>query len=355
MQNRYTVAVIGCGRIAENAHFPALSKIEGVYVKYACDIIREKAEKMREKYPSLVGEVITDYRLALDDSEVQAVFVLTPNHAHYTISMDALRAGKHVMCEKPITVNYALSREMAEEAKKQGKILTIGVCNRYQSSVDRLEVMNKSGELGDIYHVVCSFRAFRSVPGLGGAFTTKAESGGGVLIDWGIHFIDLILYVLGGAKIKSVSAEIFSVISKDMPSYRHRGMWAEDTSDIISGTNDVDELVTGLIRTDKATISLNGAWAQNVERDELYVDFLGSKKGVRLDYCGQYHLTDGETLETITSEHELENMYFLEDEAFLASTVTGEKTRSHIDRVLESMRLLDALYESAKEGKEIYL
>ena len=227
MQNRYTVAVIGCGRIAENAHFPALSKIEGVYVKYACDIIREKAEKMREKYPSLVGEVITDYRLALDDSEVQAVFVLTPNHAHYTISMDALRAGKHVMCEKPITVNYALSREMAEEAKKQGKILTIGVCNRYQSSVDRLEVMNKSGELGDIYHVVCSFRAFRSVPGLGGAFTTKAESGGGVLIDWGIHFMDLILYVLGGAEIKSVSAEIFSVISKDMPSYRHRGMWAE--------------------------------------------------------------------------------------------------------------------------------
>ena len=131
------VAVIGCGRIAQNAHFPAFAQIPDLYVKYACDLIEEKAQAMKDKYPDLVGEVITDYKVALADPEVEAVFVLTPNFAHYTVSMDALRAGKHVMCEKPITTGYALSCEMAEEAKKQGKIMNIGVCNRYQSSVER--------------------------------------------------------------------------------------------------------------------------------------------------------------------------------------------------------------------------
>ena len=105
MSINYVVAVIGCGRIAKLAHFPALSKIDGVRIKYACDIIPEKAEEMKAKYPDVVENVITDYRVALEDPEVESVFVLTPNFAHYTITMDALRAGKHVMCEKPITVN----------------------------------------------------------------------------------------------------------------------------------------------------------------------------------------------------------------------------------------------------------
>ena len=156
----HTIAVIGCGRIAQGSHFPALSKIPGVMIKYACDLIKEKAEKMKNEYPELVGEAITDYHVALSDPEVEAVFVLTPNHSHYTVTMDALRAGKHVMCEKPVTVNYEKSLEMAREAEKQGKILNIGVCNRYHTSVVKLEKMNRNGEFGQIYHVCCSFRAF---------------------------------------------------------------------------------------------------------------------------------------------------------------------------------------------------
>ena len=351
--SRTVVAVIGCGRIAQNAHFPAFAKIPDLYVKYACDLIEEKAQAMKEKYPDLVGEAITDYKVALADPEVEAVFVLTPNFAHYTVSMDALRAGKHVMCEKPITTGYALSCEMADEAKKQGKIMNIGVCNRYQSSVERLEKMNADGEFGRLYHVHCSFRAFRSIPGLGGDFTTKAQSGGGVLIDWGIHFLDLILYILGGAKIKTASADTYSEMAKDMPSYKFRGMWAQDTSDVINGTNDVDDFVTGHVRTDRGTITLTGAWAQNVERDEMYIDFLGDRKGARLDYCGQFHLTSGETLETVTTDHELENMYLKEDIAFLESVKTGVKNKNYIDNILESMKLLDALYRSAELQKEV--
>ena len=117
----HTIAVVGCGRIANNAHFPALTEIEGVRIKYACDIIEEKAKAAKEAFP-IIEQVITDYKAALSDPEVDAVFVLTPNYAHYTVTMDALRAGKHVFCEKPITVNYKLSEEMANEAKKQVRL-----------------------------------------------------------------------------------------------------------------------------------------------------------------------------------------------------------------------------------------
>ena len=166
------VAIVGCGRIANNAHLPALTKLENVRIKYACDLIIEKAQALKEKFPK-IEQIITDYNVALADPEVEAVFVLTPNFAHYTITMDALRAGKHVMCEKPVTVSYELSCEMAAEADKQGKILNIGVCNRYHKSVELLEELNRQGEFGKIYHIYCSFRSFRSIPGLGGAFTTK--------------------------------------------------------------------------------------------------------------------------------------------------------------------------------------
>ena len=345
------IAIVGCGRIARNAHLPALSSLEGVRIKYGCDLIEEKAKKLQEDFP-IIENVITDYNVALNDPEVEAVWVLTPNFAHYTVTMDALRAGKHVLCEKPITVNYALSKEMKEEADKQGKMLNIGVCNRHHASVERLAEMFKNGEFGNIYHIYCSFRSCRSIPGLGGDFTTKAASGGGALIDWGVHFLDLILYILDGAKLKTVTCDTYCEMAKDMKSYKYKGMWAEDTMNL-EGTNDVDDFVTGYVRTDKASISLNGAWAQNLDKTEMFIDFLGDKKGARLNYGGYIEVFDGQTLETEKPEYEIPNMYANEDQAFLDSIDTGVKTRGNIDNVLESAKLLDMLYQSADAHKEL--
>lgn len=343
-----TIAVIGCGRIAEAAHFPALSKMEDVRIKYACDLIPEKAEKMVKTFGA--EQAITDYKVALADPEVQTVYVLTPNYAHYTVTMDALRAGKNVFCEKPITVNYALSVEMAEEAKKQGKLLNIGVCNRFQKSVVRIAKMNADGELGKLYHIYCSFRSHRSIPGLGGAFTTKSQSGGGVLIDWGIHFLDLILYIMGGAHIKTVSADTYSEMAKNISEYRYHSMWANDP--IPDGINDVEDFVTGYVRTDKASISFNGAWAQNIEKNEMFIDFLGDKAGVRLDYCGHFSVFRNDLTEE-RPEFEIPDMYYAEDRDFLDACEDGRKNKSYIDNILESMKLLDAIYRSAEQHKEI--
>ena len=130
-------------------------------------------------------------------------------------------------------------------------------------------------------------------------------------------------------------------------------MWAEDTADLENGTNDVDDFISGHVRTDKASISFNGAWAQNIDKDEMFIDFLGDKAGARLEYGGKFTVTKGDTLETVAPEYDIPNMYLCENKAFIESITTGEKNRSHIDNILESAKLLQALYDSSDAKKEI--
>ena len=138
-----------------------------------------------------------------------------------------------------------------------------------------------------------------------------------------------------------------------MKEYKYHGMWAEDTSDVENGTNNVEDFITGHIRTDKASISFNGAWAQNINKFELFIDFMGDKGGARLNYGGKFEFYDGKTLETIQPEYDIPDMYLCEDEAFIRSIETGVKDKNNIDYILESMKLLDALYASADKKEEI--
>ena len=346
------IAVVGCGKIANDAHLKPLSTMNDVEIKYAVDLIEERASSACEKFGA--KNAVTDYKIALNDKEVSAVFVLTPNFSHYTITMDSLRAGKNVFCEKPITISYALSKEMADEAKKQKLILNIGVCNRYHKSLELIKEYIEKGRLGDLYHIYCSFRSFRSIPGLGGAFTSKKDSGGGVLIDWGIHFLDLILYVTG-VRIRTVSANTYNKLGHDIPAYTFKDMWAGPP--VLDGTCDVEDMVTGFIRTSGASISFNGAWAQNINEKEMFIDFMGDKGGIRLIY-GQditFYTAENGLLQSVKPDYNIPNMYEREDLGFIEAVRKGIKTRSHIDEVLESARLLDAIYQSAEKQAEVLL
>ena len=268
--------------------------------------------------------------------------------------MAALAAGKHVFCEKPITVNYSLSCKMQALANEKKRILNIGVCNRYHRSVELIRQLYEEGALGELYHIYCSFRDFRCIPGLGGDFTSKAKSGGGVLIDWGVHFLDLVMYV-SGAKAQTVSAVCHSRLGKDIPGYVFKDMWAGPP--VLDGINDVEECVTALIRTDKSSISLNGAWAQNINKTEMYVDFLGDKGGIRLDYGNKFTLytVSGGMLQEIKPDYNIPDMYKKESEAFFRSVETGKKNKGHIDCVIETARIMDAIYESAQKNAEVRL
>ena len=201
------VAVIGCGTIANAAHIPSYMNNPEAEIVYFCDIISERAQKAVAQYGC--GRAVTDYHEVLNDPQIEAVSVCTPNNVHAQIAIDALRAGKHVLCEKPAARTYAEALEMQKVQHETGRVLNIGVVNRFNDSVNRIKEYIDGGKLGDVHHVYASFRAHRSIPGLGGAFTTKAIAGGGALIDWGVHYLDIVLYCCGDPQVKTDTGETF--------------------------------------------------------------------------------------------------------------------------------------------------
>ena len=345
------VAVIGCGTIANSAHIPAYMKNEKVEIAYFCDILPERAQAAVEKYGC--GQPVTDYRDVLQDAEVEAVSVCTPNNVHAEITMAALRAGKNVLCEKPAARTYEEALEMQKVQRETGKVLNIGVVNRFNTAVNKIKNYIDNGRLGDVHHVYVSFRSHRSIPGLGGAFTTKAIAGGGALIDWGVHFLDIVMYCCGDPNPRTVSGEVFCKLGKDMDKYTYKSMWAGPPN--FNGTYDVDDSVTGMIRTDGPVITLNGAWAQNIGENEMFIDFMGDKAGIRLQYGADFKVYTAEhgALVEYTPEFEASNMFENEINAFVDCIETGEKLPSHIDTVIITAKMMQAIYDSAEQHQEI--
>ena len=348
------IGIIGCGTIANSAHIPAYLKNPDVRIKYFCDIIPEKASGAVEKYGC--GTACTDYHDVIDDPEIDAVSVCTPNRIHMTITCDALAAGKHVLCEKPAARTYADALKMQEAQHKYGKTLNIGVVNRFSSAVRKIREMISNGDLGEVYHVYVSFRQQRSIPGLGGAFTTNAISGGGVLIDWGVHYLDIVMFCTGDPRPETVSAKAFCKLGVDMKNYVYEGMWAENTKDL-NGTYDVDDFVTGFVRTSGPTVTFNGAWAQNIGVGESFIDFLGTKGGIRLNYGSDFtfYTTGGGKLVSYKPEFKPNDMFQEEIDSFVRAVRTGEKQPSHIDTVIITAKMMQAMYDSSAAGKEIVL
>lgn len=348
------VAVIGCGTIANAAHIPSYINCPDAEIKYFCDIIPERADAAVAKYGC--GKAVYDYHEILDDPEITAVSVCTHNDLHPLIACDFLRAGKNVLCEKPAARTYLEALEMQKVQHTTGKVLNIGVVNRFNTAVNEIKNLIDSGELGKIYHVYVNFRAFRSIPGLGGPFTTKAESGGGVLIDWGVHYFDIVMFCMSDPKTLTVSGKAYSKLGVDMKNYVYTSMWAENTKDV-NGTYDVDDFVTGFIRTAGPTITFNGAWAQNVADASGYIEFLGTKGGIKLRYGGDFDVStvkDGK-LCTYTPKFDSKPMFQEEINAFVRCTTTGEKLPSHIDTAILTSKLMQAIYDSSDAGREITL
>ncbi len=345
------VAVIGCGKIANSAHIPSYMANSETEIKYFCDIIPERAQEAVEKYGC--GIAVTDYREVLADSEIEAVSICTHTNFHEEISVAALKAGKHVLCEKPAGRNIEEVRRMQEAQKKYGKVLNIGVVNRFNTNVNKMKEVIDSGALGEIYHVYVSFRSYRGIPGLGGDFTTKNVSGGGVLIDWGVHFLDIVMYCCGDPKALTVSSETFEKLGKNIEDYKFIDMWAGPPKK--DGICNVEESVTGVVRTEGPVITFHGAWAQNINHREMYIDFMGTKGGIRLNYGAEFTLysTDGDALTETSYQLKGVNMYQAEIDAFVDCIKTGKVLPSNVDRNAITAEMMDAIYKSAELHKEV--
>ena len=346
------IGVIGCGTIANSAHIPSYMKCEDAEIKYFCDIIPERAEKAVKDYGC--GIAVEDYHVVINDPEIDAVSVCTPNLMHKTISIDAMRAGKHVLCEKPAARIYSEALEMQKVQHETGMTLNIGVVNRFNTAVNEVRKRIMDGELGELYHVFINFRAHRSIPGLGGAFTTKAIAGGGTLIDWGVHRLDIVMYCTGDPKPLSVSGCAFCKLGCDMPNYLYRGMWSEMTKDV-NGTYDVDDSVTALVRTEGPVISLEGAWAQNIEETDNYIDFLGTKAAIRLTYGGDFTVygNDGRGFYQNKPVYKNVDMFQNEIDSFVRCVQTGEKLPSHIDYAILTSKIMQGIYDSSDTNREV--
>lgn len=355
MDKKIKVAVIGCGTIANGAHIPSYMANEGCEIKYFCDIIPERADAAVAKYGC--GKAVYDYTEILDDPEIEAVSVCTPNRMHPIIANDFLRHGKNVLCEKPAARTYAEALEMQRVQHETGKNLCIGVVNRFSPAVNKIRELIQGGELGEVYHVYLSFRAQRSIPGLGGAFTTKEIAGGGTLIDWGVHYLDIVMYCLDDPEPLTASGRAFCKLGVDMKNYVYRKMWAENTKNV-NGTYDVDDSITAFVRTAGPTLTLNGAWAENIGPETGYIDFLGDKAGIRLDYGGGFTMwgaKDGQLTEERFDYGVNDHKFGIEIDSFLRSVRTGEKLPSHIDKFVITSKMMQAIYDSSEQDKEIDL
>lgn len=347
------IGVIGCGTIANAQHIPAYMKNEKAEIKYFCDIIPERAEKAVEKYGC--GIAVTDYKEVIADKEIEAISVCTPNRVHSEITVDALKAGKHVLCEKPAAYTYEEALKMQDAQHETGKILNIGVVNRFNTGVRKIKELIEQGELGEVYQVYVSFRSHRSIPGLGGAFTTKSIAGGGVMIDWGVHFFDIVMYCCNDPKTKSVSAEKFCKLGNPIKDYVYTSMWAGPS--VEDGICDVEEGITGMIRTEGPVITFNGAWAQNIGENEMFIDFIGTKGGIRLQYGADFvmYSTKNGMLTKTSFEMESDSMFQNEINSFVDCIESGEKLPSHIDTNIVTAKMMDAIYRSSEEHKEVIL
>ena len=348
------IGIIGCGTIANAAHIPSYLKNPKAEIKYFCDIIPEKAQACVDRYGC--GTAVTDYREVLADPEIQAVSICTPNYKHAEIAIAAMRTGKDVLSEKPAARTYAEAAEMLKVQRETGRILNIGVVNRFNDNVNAIKRYIDQGKLGEVFHVYVSFRAYRSIPGLGGAFTTKAIAGGGALIDWGVHYLDIVMYCCGDPKPLTVTGEAFSKLGVDKANYLYQSMWAEDTKDL-NGTYDVDDSVAGMIRTTGPVITFHGAWAQNIDADETYIDFMGDKGGIRLQYGSTFTVYTQENGALIEYVPKVKSRDHFQNEidAFVNCVETREKLPSHIETVIITAKMMQAIYDSSAAHREIVL
>lgn len=187
---------------------PSLEEVDMVEVVAFCDIDEALAKETASKYGTKGAKVFTDYEELLKE-DLTAVHVCTPNSSHSEISIAAMKADKHVLCEKPMAKTAAGARAMVEAAKSTGKILTIGYQNRYRPDSDYLNKACRRGDLGDIYYAKAHAIRRRAVPTWGGVFLDEEAQGGGPLIDIGTHALDLTLWMMDNYKVKSVKGSVY--------------------------------------------------------------------------------------------------------------------------------------------------
>lgn len=352
------LGIIGTGNIARSTHLPALVKHPEIEVVAACDIAEEKVRSIGKMFS--IKDVYTDYMDILNRDDIDAVDICTPNYLHSVIAIAALKKGKHVITEKPDAVSVEEVKKMEKAAQDSGKILMAIRNNRFREDTQFLKKYIEEGNLGEIYAAKCGWVRRRGIPGKGGWFTTKEKSGGGPLIDLGVHMIDVTMWMMGSPTPVSVVGSTYSKFKQSTTkSDSVNAAFGEKKDD---GTFDVEDMAMGFIKFDNgASMAIEFSWASNIEREDAYYELMGTKAGARKHWYDKNLMIFSEASGSVmdcspilakpgeVGMHGL-NLYHFAD-CILHGTTPIFVPKQGVDMI----KILMAIYESAKTGKEVRL
>lgn len=351
---KWRVGIIGNGGICKGAHLEEYINDDRVEVVALCDIIEERAQFLRDNYfPD--ADVYTDYKELLKDESIDSVDICTPNYLHSIIAVAAFEAGKHVFCEKPDAVSVEEAVRMNEAAKKAGKTLMIMRNNRFVAASKYAKKYIEKGEMGEIYCGRCGWQRRRGIPGKGGWFTTKEQSGGGPLIDLGVHLIDLSIWLMGNPTPVAVSGNTYCKFADNDSSDSVNSDFGDKMAD---GTFDVEDLAMGMIRFDNgAVLQIEFSWASNIKKENRFVELRGTKSGLewRNGALEIFTEEDGQLLDIAPSNIDEKHGHMYNLRHFYDVVISGAKPIFEPQQGIDMIKILCAIYESAKTGREVIL
>ncbi|MHB0859380.1 MAG: Gfo/Idh/MocA family protein [Anaerolineae bacterium] len=346
MSQTVRIGIIGAGGIARHAHMPGYRAQKDVKVVAVSDVAPGRAAEFAQEFD--IPKAYDSFEEMLRQEKLDGVSVCTPNFAHRDPAVAALNAGVNVLCEKPIAMNHAEGCEMVEAARRNGKILQIGLHWRFTSEAQALKRFVLAGELGDIYYGEATCMRRRGIPGWG-VFTQKALQGGGALIDIGVHTLDHTMWLMGNPRPVSVMGATYAAFGKrsDVVS-----IWAPWDSTKF----DVDDMGVAMVRFDNgATLMLRASWAANIETAFEETRILGTQGGAYLKPLKVFKEMH-QVLVDITPAHLPEVKPHTAEIAHFVACVRGEAECQVVpEHVLDVQAVLDAVYQSAESGHEVRL
>ena len=339
------VGIIGTGGISQS-HTEGYQRIPNVELVACCDINEEKVKQYAEKYG--FARWYTDCHEMMAKEELDCVSVCTWNSAHMECTIAALDGGANVICEKPMAMNAAEAQKMKEAADRNGKLLQVGFVRRFGLDADTFFKFKNEGMVGDVYYAKAQYLRRSGCPG--GWFKDKAFSGGGPLIDLGVHVIDLARYLAGNPK----PVEAFGVTFDNLgPNRAGGGEMAWNADDSGEHPYNVEDMVSALVKFDNGfTLQVEASFNLNVPRDVGFVTMFGTKAGVNIaDHVELY--TDAATMfvdikPTGDTGFDFRGAFNAEIAGFVDAAVNGAACRASAEDGVELMKIIDAIYESAK-------
>lgn len=353
MSSKIHIGVIGAGNIG-NIHISEFVKMPDAAVTAVTDAYLPLAEQRAKEYG--IPNVYSNHEQLLQDPNIDAVVVAVPNEMHAPIAIQALQAGKHVLLEKPMALNAASAKDIMKAYRSSNKTLMLAHQMRWETMNLLVKEQIDKGALGHIYNVKTGWLRRKGIPGWGTWFTQKSLSGGGPLIDIGVHMLDLSLHLMGSPKPVSVFGTTYAEFG---PKKRGIGTWGKPNW---SGSYDVEDLATALIKLDNgSTLSLDVSWAAHTEMldSKPYIYLMGSEGGASLHgNTGKLHteLFDRTAdVELALPQQEDEGSRARMSRHFLECIREGKEPLTSALSGLTNSLVLEAIYESSRTGEVVKL